>query len=165
MQMDKQFLRMHLDYTFWATQRLLDALQSVPADELQRDCGNSHGGIMDTLLHIYYADRIWLSRTTEHPRSTLADAGETWSLEALNEAWREVADGWRRWADGLEDVRASLQYRNLLGQAHSVELWEMVMHLVNHATYHRGQITTMLRQCGQKPVSTDFHVYRQSLRS
>lgn len=165
MHLDNNFLRMHLDYSAWATRRVLDSLRTLPQEELQRDCGNSHGGILETLLHIFYADRIWLSRTTNNPRPTLFDPGETWTLDALSEAWPRLHEQWREWAAGVADARAALRYRNLAGEPHSVEIWEMVFHVVNHATYHRGQITTMLRQCGQKPISTDFHVHRMSLRA
>ena len=164
MRIDTDFLRMHLQYTFWASGRVLDSLRSLPAGELERDCGNSHGGIFQTLLHIFYADRIWLSRTTTVPRATLFDPDETWTPDTLASAWASVAGEWLEWASGIDDAHAVLHYRNLSGQANAVELWEMVMHVVNHATYHRGQVTTMLRQCGREPVPTDFHLYRLSLR-
>jgi uncharacterized damage-inducible protein DinB len=163
-QLNADFLKSHLEYTFWANSRVVASIRDVPDEEVRRNCGNSHGGIFDTLLHMFYAERIWLSRTTSMPRLSLSDPEENLTLDTLEPAWRQVEEGWRQWASRVDDPQALLHYRNLAGERHSVKLWEMVFHVVNHGTYHRGQITTMLRQCGRTPVSTDFHVYRLSLR-
>lgn len=155
MQLDAGFLRMHLDYTFWATARTLDSVRDVPPDD----------PAFTTLVHVFQADRIWLSRTTDHPRTSMADPGEAWTVDTLARAWEEVANGWRQWADGVTDAQAPLVYRNLAGKEAQVELWELIMHLVNHGSYHRGQVAMRLRQMGRQPVATDFHIYRQELRS
>jgi uncharacterized damage-inducible protein DinB len=111
------------------------------------------------MLHIYGADRVWLSRLVGRPRSAMFDPGESWTLASLREAWRELRRQWVEWVDSVEDPRARLSYQNLSGQPFQVELWQVVFHVVNHATYHRGQITTMLRQLGYSPVPTDLHTF------
>ena len=156
MQLNADFLKTHLDYTFWANLRVLESLREISDDELRRNCGNSHGGIFDTLLHIFHGDRIWLSRTTSNPRVSLSDAGENLTPRTLEPAWRQVAQGWRQWASGVDDVRSLLHYRNLAGEPHSVQFWEMVFHVVNHGTYHRGQIARLVRQSGNAPAYTDY---------
>jgi uncharacterized damage-inducible protein DinB len=155
MHLDADFLRMHLDYTFWANARALETVRDLSPDD----------PAFRTLLHVFEADRIWLSRTTAAPRTALADPGETWTADTLTQAWDRVANGWRNWVAGIGDVQARLHYRNLAGQEQSVELWEMVLHVVNHGSYHRGQVATMLRQAGRQPVATDFHVYRLARRN
>ena len=81
-------------------------------------------------------------------------------------AWRKrglvTADGYRDWINGVDDLQAILTYRNLAGQPQALPLWQVLSHVVNHATYHRGQITTMLRQLGYPAVATDLHVFYMS---
>ena len=164
MKIDSALLKKQLDYTYWATDKLLDAARPLSEDELARDLGNSFGGVLGTLIHIFQADRIWLSRAVGQPRFTLGDKDETWTLNSLQSAWVDVHLGWIEWAGAVEDAEQAVEYVNLAGDAKRLPLWEMVFHLVNHGTYHRGQIATMLRQLGYSPVSTDLHVFYQSLR-
>ena len=164
MKIDSTLLKKQLDYTYWASDRLLDAARPLSDEELSRDLKNSVGGVLDTLLHIFYADRIWLSRVAGSPRLTLQDPGESFTLNSLQSAWVDVHLGWIDWAGEVNDVEHVFEYRNLAGDAKQLALWELVFHLVNHGTYHRGQVTTMLRQLGHTPVSTDMHAYYQSLR-
>jgi uncharacterized damage-inducible protein DinB len=156
---DSRLLRTQLEYSFHASLRTVEALRRVPDADLRRDRGNSHGGLLDTLAHIYCSDRVWLSRAVGKPRTTLADPGESWSLDILEAGWQHVARQWFEWTDSVEDVRAKLAYRSLSGQPFELPMWQMVFHVVNHATYHRGQITTMLRQAGYAPVPTDLHTF------
>jgi uncharacterized damage-inducible protein DinB len=164
MKIDSALLRTQLDYTYWASDRLLDAARPLSEDELSRDLGNSFGGVLGTLVHIFQGDRVWLSRVSGAPRSTLGDPSETWTIDSLQSAWVDVHLGWIDWAGSLDDVERMLDYVNLAGKANRLALWEIVFHVVNHGTYHRGQVTTMLRQLGYSPVSTDLHGYYQSLR-
>lgn len=152
MKIDAAFLRLHLDYSWWASQRSLAALRPVSEADLEK-------GMLSTLVHIYQGDRIWLSRLQGSPRFTLGDPGEVWTLDTLQEAWTQTADGFLAWVDKTGDFEANLNYRNLAGKEYSVPRWQVILHVVNHATYHRGQITTMLRQLGYTPTPTDLHLY------
>jgi uncharacterized damage-inducible protein DinB len=161
---DAAFLGLQLDYSRWASERSLEAARPLTEEELARDVGTSYGGVLGTLAHVFQADRIWLSRLQGAPRFALADPDETWTLDALAEAWTRTADGWREWVSGVSDFEKVLDYKNLAGQSHSLPLWQVVLHVVNHGTYHRGQVTTMLRQLGYAPVSTDLHLFYLSRR-
>ena len=96
----------------------------------------------------------WLSRLKGSPRFALADKDETWTIDTLSDAWAQTSEGWREWVSGVSDFEQVLEYKNLAGQSHSLPLWQAVLHVVNHATYHRGQITTMVRQLGYTPICT-----------
>ncbi|HYI95398.1 MAG TPA: DinB family protein [Bryobacteraceae bacterium] len=156
---DKEFLALQLDYSRWASERTLQAARSLTHEELTRDLGDSYQGVLGTLAHIFQADRIWLSRLRGSPRFTLSDPSEIWTLDGLAEAWPLTADGYRDWLYGVKDLQTILPYRNLAGQSHALPVWQVVLHVVNHATYHRGQVTTMLRQLGYPAVATDLHVF------
>lgn len=159
MKIDSEFLKLQLEYSRWASRQSLYASRALSEEELTRDLGNSHGGVMGTLLHIFQGDRVWLSRLQGKPRTTFADAGETWNLDTLLNDWMQVADGFRDWASNVGDTETVLHYKNLAGQPGALPYWQVILHVVNHASYHRGQITTMLRQLGKSPTSTDLHTY------
>lgn len=164
MKIDSSLFKTQLDYTYWASDRLLDASRPLSEEELARDLGNSFGGVLGTLVHIFQADRIWLSRVAGSPRFTLAEPDEKWTIDSLQSTWVDVHLGWIDWAGSVDDVGKILQYVNLAGKNFELPLWQVVFHVVNHGSYHRGQITTMLRQLGSSPVSTDLHNYYLSLQ-
>lgn len=158
MKIDGEFLASHMAYSRWATLHLIAAAREEPDSDLRKDLGNSFGGVLGTLTHIFAADRIWLSRLTGSPRMTLLDAGEDLALHELESAWPAIYDGFTAYLR-TADVFSVLEYRNLQGKTCRLPVWQVVLHVVNHATYHRGQVTTMLRQLGAKPVSTDLVCY------
>src|SRR3954451_14640803 len=96
MKIDADFLKLQLDYSRWASDRSLDAARPLTEDELSRDLGNSHGGVLGTLVHIFQADRIWLSRLAGAPRLTLAETGETWTLDTLASQWLKTANDYQQ---------------------------------------------------------------------
>jgi uncharacterized damage-inducible protein DinB len=161
LQIDSAFLTGHFEYSRWASNRCLEAVSPLTNEELTREMYNSFGGILGTLVHIYQADRIWLSRLLGVPRITLGDPGEKYTLAELHRLWNEVHDGFHNWASGIsmEETEGILEYRNLRGHDVSLPIWQTCMHIVNHASYHRGQITTMLRQAGHAPASVDLTAY------
>jgi uncharacterized damage-inducible protein DinB len=141
--------RRHLRYSEWASRRLLDAAMALPAEQRERDLGSSHKGVLDTLAHIVFADRIWLHRVLRTPEA---------AAEAVEVEWPRL---WRQWADLAAlwtDVELAqvLEYKDLRGAPRDSKLEEIVMHVVNHATLHRGQVLGMLRQLGVAPPQTDL---------
>jgi uncharacterized damage-inducible protein DinB len=156
-------LETHLRFSAWATGRLLDAAAALPAEELRRDRGASHGGIEGTLAHVFQADRAWLSRLTENPhRMAMQDPGEVHDLPFLRGAWPDLHGKWLAWAGSAipDDV---IWYKNLAGREFQNPVWQIVLHVVNHATQHRGQVSAMLRMAGVAPPATDLIAfYRES---
>ena len=148
----------HVSYSRWASMRLLEACRGVPEEELRRDVGCSFGSIMDTFEHVFWADRLWLSRLIGSPRTTLNEPGERYSASELEPVWRSVLDEFERFAASA-DPEALCRHRNLSGRYFEIPNGQIVLHVVNHATYHRGQIVTMIRQLGHAAPSTDLIVY------
>ncbi len=121
--------------------------------------GNSFASVRDTLVHIYSAEWIWLSRWRgQSPTSPMA--ADQWpDLGALTTAWRDVEAGTRAFLDaaGEDGISRVIEYRLISGQPGRSPFGQMLQHVVNHGTYHRGQITTLLRQLGvAPPKSTDL---------
>jgi uncharacterized damage-inducible protein DinB len=80
------------------------------------------------------------------------------SYASVKTKWKEVDAGWEKYLPQLTDelLARSLTFHNLKGEQVSQIVWQSLQHLVNHSTYHRGQITTMVRQSGGTPIGTDL---------
>jgi uncharacterized damage-inducible protein DinB len=159
---DKQLLAQHLEYSLWATQQILGAVKSLSTEALQAGRGNSFGGIHDTLLHVYRADRIWHARFTGVPNVAFAqpeDAALT--IEVLERQWPQYPQGLADWTrqQSNESLSENLHWINLKGEPKSEKKYKALLHIVNHGTYHRGQVITMLKQAGGQVVSTDLVYY------
>jgi len=154
------------EYMEWANDLAMEAAVKLPDESLRREFGISHGSIFGTLLHMAGAEWIWLERWHGHsPRK--AEAWGSWSSEAcadlmvLRERWGAVRDRRRRFVSALDEERlaADLHFKLLSGDASSMPLVDQMQHVVNHATFHRGQVVGMIRQLGIDPPSTDLIFY------
>jgi uncharacterized damage-inducible protein DinB len=161
MKIDAGFLAGHLEYTRWASLKTIGAARALTPSELNQHMYNSFGGVLGTLHHIFFADRVWLSRLEGNPLPGLSSPGEAYTIEELQRLWQDVLARLIAYAANLTDegVASVLRYRNLRGINAALPVWQVILHLVNHGTYHRGQITTMLRQLGHECVSTDLNAY------
>jgi uncharacterized damage-inducible protein DinB len=162
---NQQDLRTLLDYHYWARDRVLDALEPLTPEQLTRDMGNSFKSIHETVAHVYAAEWAWHERWHGRSPTALLPADQFPDLASIRRQWSELEAKMRSYVDGLSDDGASrvIEYKLLSGRAGSSPVWQMLQHVVNHASYHRGQVTTMLRQLGaQPPKSLDMIGYYRS---
>jgi uncharacterized damage-inducible protein DinB len=151
------------DYNRWGNNRFLDATAELTDEEFTRDLRSSFPSIQKTLEHILQAEWIWLERW----RGVSPDAVPGWDTSthpALRARWRVIEDDQKAYLGTLTDelLRSVIEYRNLASQSFSQPLWQLLRHVVNHSTYHRGQVATMLRQLGKPvPVSDLVAFYRE----
>jgi uncharacterized damage-inducible protein DinB len=152
--MTLQDLRTMLDYHYWARDRLLDALEALTPDQLTRDLGSSFKSIHETMVHTYAAEWAWHSRWNGTSPTALLPSDQFPDLASMRQAWKELEGKMRGFLDRLggEGIERVFDYTLLSGQAGSTPFWQMLQHVVNHASYHRGQVTTMLRQLGAAPA-------------
>ncbi len=162
--LDKNTTLDHLRYTKWATARTLETAADLSSDEATRDLGVSFGSVLGTLIHTFCADRMWLSRIEGKGRSSMLDPGEELSLGALQERWPALHDRWLQVAAGRSDVSIGedVVYQRTNSEDQRTPYWQVILHLVNHASYHRGQVASMLRQLGRIPLNTDLVTYYRS---
>jgi uncharacterized damage-inducible protein DinB len=142
-----------LDYHYWARDRLLEAVASLTPEQLNTDRGNSFPSIHATLVHLYGADWVWLSRWEGVSPPALPSATEFADLAAVRDAWRAIEARLRTLVNrlGEDGIQRPIEYRGPNGVLQAQIFWQMFQHLVNHGSYHRGQVTTMLRQIGMAP--------------
>lgn len=151
--MNLQEARQLIGYHYWARDRALDAVEPLSQEQFTRDLGGSFGSVRNTLVHTYSAEYAWFLRwQREHPAGMLSP--ETFpNLAAIRGAWKDTEVKLRAFFDVLDErvLHEVLPYRTFAGQETSSVLWHMLQHVVNHASYHRGQVTLYLRQLGAAP--------------
>jgi uncharacterized damage-inducible protein DinB len=145
-------------YNRWANARTMQAAARLSPEALTRDLGNSFRSVRDTLVHIYGAEWIWLARWTGSSPASGPVGSDYPDLAALSGPWKDLEREQQAFVAGLtaDRLAAPVEYANLKGERFSNPLGRLMQHQVNHSTYHRGQITTMLRQLGVPPVGTDL---------
>lgn len=144
-------------YTLWADRVVLDAIRDVPSEALNRDAGVSFGSVLGTLSHVLSSQRRWLARLVGQadPDPVLfAD------VDSLASAWAETAAGMEAFLASLteEQLAADATFR-FANEVATRPLWQPLHHMVNHSTYHRGQVASLLRQLGHQPPKTDMIVF------
>jgi uncharacterized damage-inducible protein DinB len=165
--MDVPAIRELYRYNGWANGRLLEAVSTLTPDEFSRDLGSSYPSARDTLLHIVWAEWIWLQRWKGLSPQSVFQAADFPDVDAVRTRWSEVALEQRSFLEAIaaERLLTVVRYLNLQGETWQYPLWRTMYHVVNHSSYHRGQLTTMLRQLGARPLPTDFLVFHDELDS
>jgi uncharacterized damage-inducible protein DinB len=147
-------------YDLWANTRLVERLQRERDDLLDTPVRSSFPSLRATLLHVRDAHHVWLCRLTSARHNWPAE--EDRSLGTL----LKHASLLRAHVRGLDDA-ALLQrhtYHDLKGRPHEQEAWRMLMHALNHASQHRGQAVTIMRQLGLEEIpALDLVVFQRSL--
>jgi uncharacterized damage-inducible protein DinB len=159
--MDKKDIKLLFAYNRWANGQTLDSVSALTAQQLDKNLATSHNSVHGTLTHILAAEWIWLMRCKGVSPKSLFDPSDFSSLASLREKWVEVEQGQRGLIDELneENLAKRIHYTNIKGEQWEYRLERILQHVVNHSSYHRGQITTMLRQLGAEAVMTDFLAY------
>lgn len=164
--MNARDVRTLLDYHYWARDRMLDAVEVLAPEQFTRDLGSSFRSVRDTVAHIYGAEWIWYARWQGETPAALPTPDTFPDVASVRQAWRDHEKRMRAYVDGLDDhgLERVIAYKLLSGQPGASVLWHMIQHVVNHATYHRGQVTTLLRQLGAAPPkSTDLITYYREI--
>ena len=141
----KTYLKQMYDYTYWANKRYIAVAEGLGEEQLHRKQGHSWDSVHGVLLHMLSSETRWLMRWAgEAPREhlapadfpTLASVTKRWgSVEAEMHAFRE--------AQSEQSLLASVAYTNFQGETFQLPLWQMMAHVVNHETHHRGELAAM----------------------
>ena len=148
------------DYNYWARDRQLQACAALTEEQFLRPLGSSFPSVRDTLAHLAAVEWIWLERWRGRSPKSLPSPNEFATLAALSDRWRVTESEMREYLSGLSDdsLDQVMAYVNTRGQTWTYPLWRMILHLLNHQSYHRGQVTTLLRQLGTEPPPVDLLV-------
>ena len=149
----------HLDYNLWANRLLAEKIQSVDEELLNRPLKSSFPSVAKTILHLWDSQVIWLSRLKGEStfiRPSESFKGTKYEMLAGLIASTEVIKSFIE-SKSPEFLLQKISYKNLRGGEENDQVTEILHHIVNHGTYHRGQIITLLREVGVTDlVNTDL---------
>ncbi len=156
-----ELLRLLFQYNQWADRRMVEACSALTNEQFTRDLGSSFRSVRDTLVHLYGAEWVWNERIEgRSPMSLVAGTGFP-DLASVRTKLEEMDNFYIEYVTRLapQDLERVIHYKSFAGDEFSNPLWQTLHQLTNHASYHRGQIITLLRQLGAKPVTTDLIAY------
>lgn len=156
--MNLEDVRQLYDFNGWANDRTLNSCAALSAEQFTRDLGSSFKSVRDTLAHISGAEWIWLERWHGRTPSGLPSAADFPDFETVRRQFAEIDRNLVDYAASLnaDDLQRVVSVKTSSGTVFASPLWQMLQHLANHGSYHRGQVATMLRQLGFKPTGTDL---------
>lgn len=150
-------------YNRWANNRILEASAQLDDEEFIRNMNSSFPSVGQTLAHLVEVDWVWLSRWTGSSPAEVPNSWDLSSLPKIRRQWEAIEDDRSAFLAGLsaEDVLGQVSYKATPELEYRAPLWQLLRHVVNHSTYHRGQLTTMIRQLGREPISTDLVLFHR----
>ncbi len=161
----KEYLQHLADFNKWANQRFTDALILLPEDSLHQKIISSFSSLFETVKHLNDAESAWWLRLAEP--TSIYDFKKKYdgNFASLAKELLEVSDRWKQYVhEATEEQLAANFHYVRLGVSHQSSVQDMLIHLFNHGTYHRGQLVTMMRQLGVESIpSTDFIVFTREV--
>lgn len=150
--MNKDSFRILAQYNIWATQRLCESLKVVSDDDFNKDVGLYFKSIVGTLNHLLLGEHyLWYSRFKQGVSpaialNTMIQTGKTLLLDEL----QEKSKNWIEFLEQLDEktLNADLTYKRVSGQELTLPYAATLMHVFNHGTHHRGQITAAMTGLG-----------------
>lgn len=158
----KELLLNYARYNLWANKRVCDFLLQVEDERLNREIGSSFSSIRKTCAHVLGAETIWVMRLHGTSLSSAPSEYERMTINEIAKLWYQKSQEIINYIESKteNELIQMLPYKNLAGQRFTNSIRDIMQHIFNHGTYHRGQIITMLRQSGYtKLFPTDYIVF------
>ena len=160
----KQILLSYTAYEGWANEQLLNLAVELSPEEQNREIVSSFPSLYKTFLHMWDASSAWWQRVQMHENIVMPSLTFHPSMKDISNGLLHQNKQWEQFVEqATEDMlSASLPYKNMKGQSFLQPLSDIIIHLTNHGTYHRGQVTTILRQLGVERIpQTDYIVFKR----
>jgi uncharacterized damage-inducible protein DinB len=150
----KNYLLKIYQYNAWANRRIIACLEQQAV---------SDGKILGIFAHCVAANFIWYNRFMDLPKSEYKLWDGHYSISEMKKMVEEANDLWISFIESNESFDRILKYHNYVGEYYENNIQDIMIHLVNHGSYHRGQVAVLLRERGYKPVNTDLITYDRVL--
>jgi uncharacterized damage-inducible protein DinB len=163
----KELLLQLSGYHTWANQQLIDLIQQLPGEKQTQTVASSFDSLLKTVIHLWDAESIWWQRLKLSERIVIPS--ETFNGN-FNEAASQLLQQNRQWTEWISNSQEHMFqhefiYLNLKKEQFKQPVYQVLVHVFNHGTYHRGQLVTMLRQLGiEKIPQTDYIVWSRKNR-
>ncbi|HVE60593.1 MAG TPA: DinB family protein [Chitinophagaceae bacterium] len=158
----KEFLRQFAVYNIWANSLLKDVIIALPEEIQLREIPSSFGSLHKTILHMWDAESTWWQRTKLQERIIIQSEGFTGNTKQAFSGLLHQNQEWNEFIINAQErqLQHELIYRNSKREQFKQPVFQILLHIFNHGSYHRGQLVNMLRQLGvDKIPQTDFIVW------
>lgn len=155
----KAVLRQQASYNVWAHQQLIQTILVLPEEKQVQEMPSSFSSLLKTILHLWDAESIWWQRLKLQERIDRPSENFSGSVSDAVEGLLAQSRLWENWVNNATDLQLEhvFQYKTFDKAQFKQPVWQMLVHVFNHSTYHRGQLVTLLRQLGVSRVpATDF---------
>ncbi len=156
----KEIIHLYSGYDLWANTRMIERLQREDGTILDHPVKSSFSTLRSSVQHLSGAGNIWYQRLSGRPAPRSSEADDSiGSLIKQSSAMNDMVLGWDE-----QRLLERVDYTNLKGDPFTQPRWQLLMHVFNHATYHRGQLVTIMHQLELNEVpNTDMVKYQRSL--
>ena len=166
--MTRDDIQLLFEYDRWANNKVLQAVSVLSEEQFIRDLRGSFCSVRDTFVHIIGGEWLWLSywKAPSHSPEIIVELRAQRDTHIHPNRLPDFASVQLKWAEVEKEQLAFVSHvtdeglkTKLPARGMPLELVHLMQHMVNHSTYHRGQISLMMRQLNAEPVATDFHVF------
>ena len=157
----KQLLQQYAAYNIWANKKITETANQLSEEQINKEIISSFPSVYKTVLHLMEVENVWWERLQLVEYTTLS-GWFTGDFDELSKKLLGLSQQWHGWIQNTNDVNIShvFAYQNSKKEQFKQPVYEMLLHLFNHQTFHRGQLVTMFRQLGlDKIPATDFIVF------
>jgi uncharacterized damage-inducible protein DinB len=156
--MDTTRVELLFEYNRWANRRTREAVARATSEQFTREIGGSYGSLRNTVAHLMASEWVWLRRWKGTSPTAPPFPNEELTLENVGVLWQPIEAETEALVASLtaERLEQAIDYRSTRGDPFSTPLWQQLQHVVNHSTYHRGQVVTLLRQLDVEPIGSDL---------
>ena len=161
----KELLKQYAAYNVWASQRIIDLMLTLSEDKHLQEVPSSFKSLLKTVLHMLDAESIWWQRMKLQERIVVPSEGFTGNMQDACSGLLQQSKQWEEWVSNASELSVDhvFQYQNAKREFFKMPIYQMLHHVFNHGTYHRGQLINMLRQLGiEKIPQTDFAFWTRS---
>jgi uncharacterized damage-inducible protein DinB len=149
------------EYNHWANARMLKACQALTLEQWDRSLGHSWGSVHGVLTHMFAAETIWLARWKGNSPKAMRQAAEFTTFADLQTVWMRAESETKDFLATCTEKALSepVTYINTRGETRSMPLGQLMLHLANHGTHHRGELAAMLAVLNVPHPEDDMLLY------
>lgn len=161
----KELLKQYAAYNTWANQKIINLILTLPEENQKAEIPGSFNSLYKTVLHLWDAESIWWQRMKLHERIIRPSENFNGKINDIANGLLNQSKQWEEWINAASDLAIEhvFEYRTFDGTIYKQPTWQMLLHVFNHGSYHRGQLINQLRQLKiEKLPATDFIIWSRS---
>ncbi len=162
----KELLQQYAAYNIWANKTMFERIGRLPEEKIMQEIVSSFPSVYKTALHMWQAESIWWQRFEKAEKIMVISEVFKGSFNELVSGLAAQSQQWKTMVDNSSEDGLTAEFSFIRNnEPFTMKLNNMLLHLFNHATFHRGQLVTFLRQLNETDIpSTDFSTYTRTLK-